>query len=77
VKRIARPLIPFLLLVGLAVALLSFRPNVRAYEPTPVRRFLHAAYPFAGEAKLILANSTMHEVAIKGRVYPLLAGRRQ
>jgi hypothetical protein len=69
VERIARPLVPLLLLVASAMALLSIRPNVRAYEPAAVRRYLHAAYPFAAEAALVLANSTMKEVTIRGRVY--------
>lgn len=82
-RRVLRPWLPLLLLVSLisaGLALLSASiprrqhiprkaPNVGAYEPAPVERYLYAAYPFAGDARLILSNSTMHEVTLSGRLF--------
>jgi hypothetical protein len=55
-------------LAGVSLTLAS-RPRVVAYEPGAVERYLYAAYPYADEARLVLTNSTMHSVTLKGKLY--------
>jgi hypothetical protein len=56
------------ILAGVTLTLAS-RPGARTYEPSAVERYLYGAYPFADEARLVLSNSTMHGVTIKGKLY--------
>ncbi|GEM_PF-2001008 len=69
-KRLVYPvaIIGLLIPAGLMLTVAP-PPRVRAYDPPPVERYLYGAYPFSGSAKLILANSTMGEVTIEGKLY--------
>ncbi len=69
-KRFAFPVAILGLLIPAGVMLtMAPQPRVRAYDPPPVERYLYAAYPFSDEAKLVLANSTMREVTIQGKLF--------
>jgi hypothetical protein len=69
-KRFAYPVAILGLLIPAGVMLtVAPQPRVRAYDPPAVERYLYAAYPFSGSAKLVLAKSTMGEVTIEGTLY--------